>query len=247
MPPLYRYIFDEYGLRGGLLITAGITFNSLVAAALLRPSEFYTKHSSKKSNMDEDISVMKSNPNETENQPSECEPDPLCPLLSTPTEKQSTSSLNRQTDDINDVFDRISNSNVVRYTSNGDILSASLTSLGEEMDHHVVEVDKENCDGRCLIKCRQNIDCYLMRNILYLLFLAIYCFGNVAIMCAHIYVPKYAEDIGIDDQRISVIVSITCMSDFVGRIVAGFLADQPWISPHQIVILSQVSDLYRGY
>ncbi|XP_033759646.1 monocarboxylate transporter 12-B-like [Pecten maximus] len=48
MPPLYRYIFDQYGLHGGLILTAGITLNSLVGAAFLRPTKFYTKYGQKK-------------------------------------------------------------------------------------------------------------------------------------------------------------------------------------------------------
>lgn len=238
MPPLYRYVFDEYGLRGGLVITAGITLNSLVAAALLRPSEFYTKNGPKTFNTDKDVSLTK--PNNSENNFEECDSGTLYPLLSKETEKQSSSSLTRQIDETNDMFDRLSNSNVVRYSSNGDVLAASLASLGSNIDQHEDTTCKGKCDGGFLVKCRQSIDCYLMKNVLFLLFLAIYCFGNVAIMCAHIYVPKYAEDIGIDDQRISVIVSITCLSDFLGRILAGFLADQSWITPQQIVILSQV-------
>ncbi|OWF49677.1 monocarboxylate transporter 5-like [Mizuhopecten yessoensis] len=245
MPPIYRYVFDEYGLRGGLIITAGITFNSLVAAALLRPTEFYTKHDAKNSSnlsedVDKDVSVM--NSNTCESNSSDCQDqDTLYPLISTKAE-QATLHHNILTDDTSDAFDRISHSSVVRYLSNGDLVSASFTSLTGKTEQHIAAPDEENSVSSegCLVKCRNKIDCYLMTNILYLLFLAIYCFGNVAAMCAHIYVPTYAKDIGVDDQRIAIIVSITCMADFVGRIVAGFLADQSWISPQQICILAQV-------
>ncbi|XP_060075696.1 monocarboxylate transporter 5-like [Ylistrum balloti] len=238
MPPLYRYVFDEYGLRGGLIITSGIILNSLVAAALLRPTEFYTKKASQKSpnvngNVSDNFSVRKRKHSET-NSSQYHEPDTQHSLL---TETETT-----QTDDINDSVDKTSQSSIYRYVSNGDIVSVSLTNLRDTIDQQDVETnkgDKFTC-GHCQVTCSKKVDCYLMTNILFLLFLAIYCFGNVAIMCAHIYLPTYAEDIGIGDSQIALIVSVTCMSDFVGRIIAGHLADRPWISAQQIIILSQV-------
>lgn len=43
LPPIYRFLLDTYGLRGALLLAAGILSHSLVMACLLRPIEFYKK------------------------------------------------------------------------------------------------------------------------------------------------------------------------------------------------------------
>ncbi|XP_069104322.1 monocarboxylate transporter 5-like [Argopecten irradians] len=43
LPPLIRYILDEYRLEGALLLTAGVLLNCLPPACLLRPIEFYQK------------------------------------------------------------------------------------------------------------------------------------------------------------------------------------------------------------
>lgn len=48
LPYLFRYLFDEYGLRGGLIITAGLSLQCVVAACLLRPIEFYSKRKARK-------------------------------------------------------------------------------------------------------------------------------------------------------------------------------------------------------
>lgn len=43
LPPIYRVLLDTYGLRGALLLAAGILSHSLVMACLLRPIEFYKR------------------------------------------------------------------------------------------------------------------------------------------------------------------------------------------------------------
>ncbi|XP_033761127.1 monocarboxylate transporter 5-like [Pecten maximus] len=43
LPPLVRYILDEYRLEGALLLTAGIILNCLPPACLLRSMDFYKK------------------------------------------------------------------------------------------------------------------------------------------------------------------------------------------------------------
>ncbi|KAI8499203.1 hypothetical protein Bbelb_229670 [Branchiostoma belcheri] len=40
-PPLFQYLMDEYGLKGALLIIAGIMLNIVVAGALIRPLDAY--------------------------------------------------------------------------------------------------------------------------------------------------------------------------------------------------------------
>ncbi|XP_060075685.1 monocarboxylate transporter 11-like [Ylistrum balloti] len=50
LPPLLRYILDEYRLEGALLLTAGIIINCLPPACLLRPFEFYTERNSGSTN-----------------------------------------------------------------------------------------------------------------------------------------------------------------------------------------------------
>ncbi|XP_033759467.1 monocarboxylate transporter 12-like [Pecten maximus] len=236
MPPLYRYIFDEYGLRGGLLITAGITFNSLVAAALLRPTSFYIDNCPQKPSIDS------LNEKCYKSEKSDEDPNSSHPLI----QKQASDEFNGCTDvhtdkdDSNDSVVRISpNSSSARYSSNKDVTSNCYKS--ETMETHVTTMEEEQQEQGCFIKCKNKIDCTLLKNISFLLFLVIYCLGNVAMMCAHIYIPTYARDIGITDQRIAIIVSVYCISDFVGRISAGFLADLSWITADHIVALSQVA------
>ncbi|XP_021375051.1 uncharacterized protein LOC110464265 isoform X2 [Mizuhopecten yessoensis] len=244
MPPLYRYVFDKYGLRGGPIITAGITLNSLVAAALLRPTEFYTRNIPQKSTQGSEYVEKESPTNENnakETPPNDCLGDSnnLYPLISTKRAKQHSP---HDANDTNDIVDKISRSSIVRYLSNGDLASSSVSSLPGRIDHRIIAMDGEHfkTETSFLVKCKNKIDCTLMKNVLFILFLTIYCFGNVAIMCAHIYIPTYARDIGIDDQRIAIIVSIMSVTDFVGRILAGYLADLSSITPHWVVILSQI-------
>ncbi|XP_060071233.1 monocarboxylate transporter 12-B-like [Ylistrum balloti] len=241
MPPLYRYVFDQYGLRGGLIITAGITLNSLVAAALLRPTDFYTKNGTEllhgNGYVDKDAISNTDNTRATNAEmclEDRTDSDTACPFIST-----DRSPIHDKAHNVDVIVDKISRSSIVRYLSTGDI--TSMSSLTESIDRHITNTeDDQFSTGGLLFRCKSKIDCSLLKNSLFILFLAIYCFGNVAIMCAHIYIPTYARDIGIEDQSIAILVSITSVTDFVGRILAGFLADKPSISPHMVVIISQV-------
>ena len=47
-PPLFVYLVDKCGLRGTLLIWAGIQLNLIVCALLTRPTSFYTKWQDRK-------------------------------------------------------------------------------------------------------------------------------------------------------------------------------------------------------
>ncbi|XP_060075676.1 monocarboxylate transporter 12-B-like [Ylistrum balloti] len=247
MPPLYRYVFDEYGLRGGLIITSGIIFNSLVAAALLRPTTFYTDRSPQKSSFGsvDNNSATTAKPDEENNDPSH-------PFLAREeAAKQSANADNTQTNDSNEAVDsameeKLEESNTDQSSHSGVVSNpingyADSTLSVDQFDRNDGHEEKQCEIGEgCFVKCKNKIDCSLLKNVHFLLFLLIYCMGNVATMCAHIYIPTYARDIGIEDQRIAIIVSLYCVSDFVGRIVAGFLSDQKWITAEQIVVLSQI-------
>ncbi|XP_069104125.1 monocarboxylate transporter 5-like [Argopecten irradians] len=236
MPPLYRYVFDQYGLRGGLIITAGITFNALVAASLLRPTTFYTKNRRTEFSDNGVTNVSNCEDKTPEKYSNSFKEETQYPLISQTTVREEDENVS------NDVFETVSRSNFVRYLSNGNIASNSLSSLPHMMERSIEATKDESLrsDG-LVLKCKNRIDCSLLRNGLFILFLAIYCLGNVPIMCAHIYIPTYCRDRGIDDQSIAIIVSITSITDFFGRILAGFLADQPSFRSHWIVIFSQVA------
>ncbi|XP_021377364.1 monocarboxylate transporter 5-like isoform X2 [Mizuhopecten yessoensis] len=47
LPPLMRYILDEYRLEGALLLTAGIILNCLPLAFLIQPIDFHTQQQQK--------------------------------------------------------------------------------------------------------------------------------------------------------------------------------------------------------
>ncbi|XP_060075684.1 monocarboxylate transporter 12-B-like [Ylistrum balloti] len=240
MPPLYRYVFDEYGLRGGLIITSGIIFNSLVAAALLRPTTFYTDRSPQKSSFGsvDNNSATTAKPDEENNDPSH-------PFLAREeAAKHSANADNTQTNDSNEAVDSAMEEKLEKANTDQSCPFITIKEKAEssaicKISHIHDSNDTAHSEG-CLVKCKNKIDCSLLKNVHFLLFLFIYCMGNVAMMCAHIYIPTYARDIGIEDQRIAIIVSLYCVSDFVGRIVAGFLSDQKWITAEQIVVLSQI-------
>lgn len=41
IPPLYRYLIDTFGLRGGLIVFSSLTLHICVCASLMRPAELY--------------------------------------------------------------------------------------------------------------------------------------------------------------------------------------------------------------
>ncbi|KAK6179052.1 hypothetical protein SNE40_011498 [Patella caerulea] len=47
MPPIVRLLFDNYGLRGGLLLIGGIMFQCAITSSVMRPTSYYTLEQSK--------------------------------------------------------------------------------------------------------------------------------------------------------------------------------------------------------
>jgi len=292
MPLLYRYILDEYGLRGGLILTCGVVLNSVVAGALLRPTTFYTggKSNSNKSTVkqiqqkkrfktrtleDETHNVCRiiddviTDINETDThsmgvQSGSDDPEIiihnskfLCisePLLYEQTTNEERIDIrprantyviktgNRkqgENDTQNSILDKVSTSWPIKCLSHSEMASSSIADIrstykcSREDDISL----KSNQNGNNKVK---TFDYTLLTNGRFILFIAIYSFGNIAIGSAHIYTPTFARDIGIDDQRISIMVSVISLTDFCGRILAGCLADYSWISPTRIALLSQI-------
>lgn len=65
LAPLCRYLLNEYGLSGALLIIGGLMFHTIPAGALMRPEEFYIikkKKKRKKNNSENDKNNSKNEP-----------------------------------------------------------------------------------------------------------------------------------------------------------------------------------------
>ena len=54
------------------------------------------------------------------------------------------------------------------------------------------------------------------------------------------FLPAYYQENGVSKQEIVILVAILGASDFVGRILCGYLSDKPWIKKYQIIMGTQL-------
>ncbi|XP_033761109.1 monocarboxylate transporter 9-like [Pecten maximus] len=267
LPYLFRYLFDEYGLRGALLITAGLSLQCVVAACLLRPTEFYRKRKACKprkiSTSDNDRleqqEKLLGDKHRTENVDNTniSLSHPVLPTDATATAKANyrVRSISHSPGYLNsspsaketESTSVLSLSSFSRYLSNGDIVSLSLQDIdimrmNSKQEQHIDNKEEpvEGCWRICQYLTERDIFNFnIFRNKYFIAFLPAYSFGSLAPAFSHIFLPAFSREFGINDQNVATIASILSLSDFCGRLVAGLLADLPWIRKTYLVAITQ--------
>ncbi|OWF53679.1 monocarboxylate transporter 5-like [Mizuhopecten yessoensis] len=267
LPYLFRYLFDEYGLRGALLLTAGLSLHCVAAACLLRPIDFYSKR--KTCNPKKDLASENGCPEQKEkllgdkkfhtfemdDRANKSTSHPVLPTGDTTTAKAQyrIRSISYSPGHVQAASKPAGSTSVLslssftRYFSTGDIVALSLQDIDvmRMNSEHEEPKDENKKPVQCFSKIcqyltdRQIFNCNIFRNKYFLAFLPAYSLGSLAPAFTHIFVPAYARDIGISDQNVATIASIISLSDFCGRIVVGFLADLPRIRKPYLVVASQ--------
>ncbi|XP_060078642.1 monocarboxylate transporter 9-like [Ylistrum balloti] len=270
LPYLFRYLFDEYGLRGALLLTSGISLNCVTAACLLRPTEFYSKKKARKPSKtlgvgneckEQQEKLLGDKDNHIPGVDDSTNISLSQPVLSTEDKTMGKTNFRVRSisyspghiDPTSSVSENKGSSSVLslssftRYLSNGDIFSLSLQDMDimriNSQQEEVKDQTKKPLQG-CWRLCRylterDIFNCNLFRNKYFLAFVLAHCLGSLAPAFNHIFVPAYARDIGISDQNVATVASVISLADFFGRIVAGTLADVPWIRKTYLVAASQ--------
>lgn len=263
-PPIFRIILDEYGIRGGLIMTAGIVLHSAISAMLLRPTSFYTKcfikfpdtsgggSTNDNTNAEDDTVSNSVNAEQSTcnnlglNIQNDSSPTKLfnaslhlsstdsyspCPFLKEneyddSNEKHLCSSHSKQRDE--------------RHIPQLVASVGNLSNISMEVAT-TVDTSNEEINSQKLSPLRvKNFDKGLLRKKMFLLFMAIYSFANVGVATAPVYLATLGDAHGFTAKEVAFCLSLNNISDFLGRILAGCLADSSVLSSQQIVLVSQI-------
>jgi hypothetical protein len=256
-PKIIQILIETYGLQGALLMVAGILFNHLIVAALLRPLPNNPKSIKQTAEEDlllhtednpvelVDMSESKLNGNyKKENNGVTIDGDILTSdskvvcqteINGEPVAK-SKEKLKQEKD--NSVFlpkatDRVnkfSGSAIDIYTSTSNI-ACSLHDLKERNDAEVSHKSK------CCTKesCLKVVDFELMKNhqLQLVLFVAFFCIFGSGLTIT--YIPPFARDHNISEEDIAILVMISGAFDIVSRLSVAWVADSKRIKRTHIV------------
>ncbi|KAK3094357.1 hypothetical protein FSP39_000746 [Pinctada imbricata] len=233
LPPLIRYFLDAYGLRGALLLTAGVYAHILPFTLLLRPESFYNRNTTSYLNSSENgepLLVYETKEGDTikvlDISVSTSEPD---------VRQQNKHRNKRRTNTISE--GTVVEKRYRQYLSNSSlILSSTISDLAWETFE-----EKSNDEKNTSFKetCKKLCDLTVLKRLQFVFFLIYFSLSSIPGGLGFIFIPTYAKDKGLTNSEIVLMLGIMAGSDFVGRISCGFLADLPQIRMTHILLVSQ--------
>lgn len=146
----------------------------------------------------------------------------------TPVQRTTGSSVfNRK-----DIFYSGSLMNIPQYKSSPEMYITSIQSIPE-----MISDDKEWCLIRCLNlspemkdAIHQMLDFSLLKDVIFVLFVISNICTSIGFNMPYIYLPACAQEAGIDENSSAFLVSIIGITNTIGRIVFGWMADRPWVN-----------------
>lgn len=229
-PILSRYLIDTYGFGGTFIILTGLFLQNMVVGALLRPVDFYTKRKRRP------VASTKSRTNG---------------LIETSTELVTIQQPKR--------FRNTGEMRVnKKFSSNDNIMYTSIHDLGPQGTKHLAKrycFRKKDCStgqGECLGGV---LECGIMKNTLFQLYLCIVVASGIAASLPATFVAGQANDSGASENEIAYLMSTIGIADFMGRILLGFLGDRLPIKRHYLVafnmvvmgVIFQIQPIYKSY
>ncbi|CAC5371214.1 unnamed protein product [Mytilus coruscus] len=262
LPLLIQTLLDKYGLQGALLVCSGMHLNNVISGALVRSprepkvkkrtgkdavlQELHDPEGELKSAFKRDLTVPDSNvKSHVENgiHPSD---NPFKKHYSGTPRTQSESHDNGATKNdvhfhtsLQDFFKTLSRSalNIYNTTDTAETFS-SMHSVG------ILQQNKEDDDESVKHKRSFKASCHdllgldLLKNhrLQSALFAAFLSFFALVFIVA--YIPAFAKDNGITQDRLAILLTITGVCDLVSRILLGILIDSNKIKRKNILSFS---------
>lgn len=131
-----------------------------------------------------------------------------------------------------DIFYSGSLMNIPQYKSNPEMYITSIQSIPE-----IISDDKEWFLLRCLNlspemkdAIHQMLDFSLLKDVIFVLFVVSNICTSIGFNMPYIYLPACAQEAGIDENSSAFLVSVIGITNTIGRIVFGWLADRPWVN-----------------
>ncbi|KAJ8303816.1 hypothetical protein KUTeg_018609 [Tegillarca granosa] len=254
MPFFFRFVLDEYGLYGGMLMTSGLLSHIMIAGSLQRPPEFFRTRSN---TYNKNITSSDLNIN-TKTLPSEKYSDRLGqvkngeikfhdetnlsashPFLSPP--KTGNGALSANTLDINlsstnnsepclrderlHPFSKLDTTSFRSFTELASISTGDIRIRSTSCE--TLETDNTNSKIRLLQCIKSLCDYEIVSN------------SSMNGALAFIFIPKFAAENGIDKMTATSMLSVIGGMDLIGRFTSGVLSDCKSIKNHHIIIVSQ--------
>ncbi|KAJ8309706.1 hypothetical protein KUTeg_011571 [Tegillarca granosa] len=263
-PPFIRLVFDIYGVRGGLMILAGLLLNIAPCGALLRPLTFYTTKHRKKYNSnsfrakrkaddpDVDTSFL-SEDNASNNKNIAKIENPNTYSLNGKYHHSSLPHLRNIDTERKRTFSTNSEYLPSMKLSKGDIaIYASIDTVNSVIGNAEISEQKPNLDDTakgCLhvwknLKFREIVkkifDKEILNNNLYRIYVLSSVLGILGFGLITSFIPPHAKDIGIDSQKIALLVSIYGGSDIFGRFIMAFISDSRYIRRSLLLAFSML-------
>ncbi|VDI48628.1 Hypothetical predicted protein [Mytilus galloprovincialis] len=235
IPLLIRHLLDTYGLQGALMIMSGILFHITAAGALMRP---FLMNTNTKTN-DKQIKIVLIQDKETSktangsspNEKGEHESSKMFVQLEPQVSVQSERSLGSHH---SIVLDKLSGSALNLYGSMGSIANAitvvSFAKSNPSVHSSISEVDKSKCS--C---CSNLFNCSILRNHSFQLLMVtgLLCVFGSALTIT--FIPPFAKDYNIPDDKIALLVTISAVCDFIGRFAIAWIADSGFLRRNHLV------------
>lgn len=241
-PVLYRFLLDEYGIQGALLMTGGILLHNLPLGCLLRPNKTLAEdlswtRSSEMPDKTKKGCIQKTfNDNEGDTQGDmdcecefrakhKCNMTELDPFLTSPVKGADIES---------------SQSN---FTDGAKFQNCNNLDEYCKTPVTIIQVDKttyrpKSADGS---EISSPGPCKPLQNPTFVLFVFANSLASIVAGTFLSFLPLYAKQNGMSNREIVILVSVAAAFDFIGRILSGVLADRPQIKTSHILAVSQAA------
>ncbi|XP_055958039.1 monocarboxylate transporter 14-like isoform X2 [Patella vulgata] len=261
-PIFLRYLLDTFALRGTLLIMGGIQCQMFVFALLLRGPETFAptkqvivkitkpelpEKASSKINMEMKFLKSVSQDQKAQEIPENGMASPLpVQRLRTVSDGAKYSAYKRQhsrTELGSDqsFIDSLSNSRILKYVSNLDLLSVSTTDVSTEASTSQKlpkkKTDSASNKNKYLCKFTDIIDFTLVKNSMFILLMSI-AFFAITLFVTTIYLPALFIENGANESDAALFLTVAGVSDVASRLFAGAIADLGIIKRHHIMMIS---------
>lgn len=250
-PLLIRYLLDTYGLRGALMIVSGLLLNLIATGALMRPFPVTEDDDSNVIVSEQDICVEEikdcaldngSMKTYIPNGMGEEEKSTKFVRLQNQISMQSNQSVQSKylgsVKSIDKVLSDLTRSTLDLYGSMGNLASPmpvvtighSEISSTESLSCH--SSSEHLCGSNC---CSKLFAFSLFKNYKFklLMLTGFLCIFGSALTIT--FIPPYAKDYNIPDDKIALLITISAICDFIGRFSVAWVADSGVIRRNHLV------------
>lgn len=156
--------------------------------------------------------------------------------IRTVSENSSTST--RSHSKLNSIVAILDNSKSALYASGEGIFGSVISVQSPVIENKDSGMKSESItEETCCISLKLGVidivstifDCTLLKNIVFIQYLAMAFVTVSGMVLVPIFIPTYARDTGVSYDKIAIILSASACTDIVSKIISGIIADRKWI------------------